>query len=413
MRLKRVLLHFVLIILVLSSATGWVNFEPPQPDTAEAPPLAPAGAEPSSAAGGLAQTSPLSLPPLKAVLIVAPIDGEKGAWTLKEITNMELAAEELSRNGVTVHKFYPPNDDWAAIKTAANGAHFLYYRGHGVYWGAMPAPPVGGFALTKTFVSNEEIRANLHLAPNAIVMLYGCFTAGSSSNDSAPISLAEAQRRVSMYSEPFLTAGAGGYYANWFGSAFQLLTRYLFEGNTLGEAYKRLFDFNSATVNYGVHSYHPSLAMWLDKDNWAMAAPPPPQYNYAFAGKPDATLADLFGVGLELERYTITAFVQPGYESQLHEVQVIANTSQPYSWSASLTSLQGGDDWLSLTRLSGLAGEPILLSLAEGQAVGTYEAQITVTGSNPPVIFNNPRQLTVRLFVVEQIHQVYLPAVQR
>ncbi len=410
---KRYVLLFVLIILVLSSATGWVNFEPPQPDTAEAPPLAPAGAEPFFATGSLAQTSPLSLPPLKAVLIVGAIDGEKGSWTLKEIANMELAAEELSRNGVTVHKFYPPNDDWQAIKIAAQGAHFLYYRGHGVYWGAMPAPPVGGFALTETFVSNAEIRTNLRLAPNAIVMLYGCFTAGSSSNDAAAISLAEAWRRVAMYSEPFLTAGAGGYYANWFGSAFQLLTRYLFEGNTLGEAYKLLFDFNSATVNYGVHPDHPSLAMWLDKDHWSMTTPPPPQYNYAFAGNPDATLADLFAVGLELDRYTITSFVQPGYSSQVHEVRVIANTSQPYNWSASLSGVQGGGDWLHLSRSSGLAGETVQVTLSEGLEVGMYEGYITVTGSSPPVTFNNPQQLTVKLFVVEQVRQVFLPTVRR
>lgn len=413
MRFKTGLFYFILIILVLASTTGWVNFQPPQPETAGFPPLPPAEAAADSIASSLAQTSPLSLPPLKAVLIVGPIDGTTGSWTLKEIANMELAAEELSRNGVTVYKFYPPNDDWEAIKTAANGAHFLYYRGHGVYWGAMPTPPVGGFALTKTFVSNAEIRNNLRLAPNAIVMLYGCFTAGSSSNDAAPISQAEALRRVAMYSQPFFNAGAGGYYANWFGNAFQLLTRYLFEGKTLGEAYKHFFDFNAATVDYGAHPDFPSLALWLDKDHWSMNSPPPPQYNYAFAGKPDATLADLFGVGLELDRYTITSFVQPGYDSQQYEVRVIDNASAPFAWSASLTGIHEGSDWVQLSRSSGLAGETVQLTLTEGLAIGTYEAHISVYGSSPPVTFNNPQQLTVKLFVAEQIHEIYLPAVQR
>lgn len=412
MRNKTAFFYFVLVILVLASTTGWVTFQPPAPNTASVPPAPPAEPAVNSAAGSLAQISPLSLPPLKAVLIVGPIDGETGAWTLREVANMQLAAEELSRNGVTVHTFYPPNDDWGAIKAAAGGAHFLYYRGHGVYWGDMPTPPVGGFALTNAFVSNTEIRNDLRLAPNAIVMLYGCFTAGSSSNDTAPISLAEAQRRVAMYSQPFLSAGAGGYYANWFGNAFQLLTRYLFEGQTLGEAYQSFFDFNSASVNYGAHPDHPSLAMWLDKDHWSMEIPPP-QYNYAFAGKPDATLADLFGVGLELDRYTITSYVQPGYSRQVHEVRVIANTSQLYNWSASLSGVQGGSDWLHLSRSSGLTGESVQVTLAEGLGVGVYEAHIAVHGSNPPVVFNNPQQLAVRLFVVEQIHQVYLPAVRR
>lgn len=144
-----------------------------------------------------------------------------------------------------------------------------------------------------------------------------------------------------------------------------------------------------------------------------MNSPPPPQYNYAFAGKPDATLADLFGVGLELDRYTITSFVQPGYDSQQYEVRVIDNASAPFAWSASLTGIHGGSDWVQLSRSSGLAGETVQLTLTEGLAIGTYEAHISVYGSSPPVTFNNPQQLTVKLFVAEQIHEIYLPAVQR
>jgi len=127
---------------------------------------------------------------------------------------MDLAAAELAANGVTVHRFYTPNNDWGQIKAAAEGAHFLFYRGHGVYWDSMPSPTVGGFHLKELFVSSDDIRNDLHLAPNAIVMLYGCFTAGSSSEDSGSISSAEAQRRVAQYSDPFFDIGAAGYYAN-------------------------------------------------------------------------------------------------------------------------------------------------------------------------------------------------------
>lgn len=237
----------------------------------------------------LAQTTFLSS--LKAVLLVGPIDGDTGAWTMQEIEHMEIAAAELESFGVSVHRFYTPNNDWDQIKDAADGAHFLLYRGHGVYWSPMPTPTVGGFCLSENFVSSEDIRRDLHLAPNAIAMLYGCFTAGSSGNDTQSVTSAEAQRRVAEYSDPFFDIGAAGYYANWFGDAFQMFVHSLFQGNTLGETYEAYFDFNSSTVERHTHPNHPTAAMWLDKDYWY---DPLPQYNHAFVGQPNATLADLF-----------------------------------------------------------------------------------------------------------------------
>ena len=47
---------------------------------------------------------------------------------------MELAAAEVEANGVTVYRFYTPNNNWDQIKAAAEGAHFLFYQGHGVQW---------------------------------------------------------------------------------------------------------------------------------------------------------------------------------------------------------------------------------------------------------------------------------------
>ena len=65
------------------------------------------------------------------MLLVGPIDGNTGEWTLSEISNMELAADVLEANGVTVFRFYPGNQTFTAIEEAANGAHFLLYRGMG------------------------------------------------------------------------------------------------------------------------------------------------------------------------------------------------------------------------------------------------------------------------------------------
>jgi hypothetical protein len=272
-------------------APGIVLASPPQPFT---PPALPDFTPPHTVLQAPDQRSAFSqsLPALKAVLLVGPIDGDTGANTKQAKEDMELAAKALEANGVTVQRFYTPNNDWEQIKAAAQGAHFLFYRGHGVYWDNVPH--VGGFSLKNKFVSNDDIRADLKLAPNAIIMLYGCFTAGTSSSDSKAISSAEAQRRVAEYSHPFLDVGAAGYYADWFGDAFQELVNYLFAGKTLGQAYESYWDYTASNVERYNHPDHPDLALWLDKDTWNNGLPNP-QYNYAFVGQKDKTLADLFG----------------------------------------------------------------------------------------------------------------------
>jgi hypothetical protein len=276
----RMLVALAAVTITLAGAASgpaWASPPTPRtPDTPIRPPPAIITDRPAPEPPG----SPLALPPLKAVLVVGPIDGAGGSWTAQEKHNMDRAAAELEANGVTVHRFYTPNDDWAQIQAAAEDAHFFFYRGHGVYWSPLPHPNVGGFSLTARFVSPDEIRSELGLAPNAIVMLYGCFTAGSSGIEGDDIDSAEAQRRVAQYSDPFFDVGAGGYYANWSGDAFQMFVRYLFQGKTLGEAYESYSDFDNATVERYTHPDHPTLAMWLDKD----VRGGKPQYNNAFAG---------------------------------------------------------------------------------------------------------------------------------
>jgi hypothetical protein len=84
-------------------------------------------------------------------------------------------------------------------------------------------------------------------------MLYACYAAGTSGSDTTDIGLTEAQYRVARFSEPFLDLGIAGYYANWFGNAFEKFLTYLFAGKTLGQAYESYFDFNAATVSRTTH----------------------------------------------------------------------------------------------------------------------------------------------------------------
>ncbi|MGC9469210.1 MAG: hypothetical protein ACP5HS_11510, partial [Anaerolineae bacterium] len=221
----------------------------------------------------------------KAVLIVGPIDGDDGPWTTQEKVNMELAADVLVAYGVAVHRFYTPDNSWEEIKAAADGARFLLYRGHGVFWNDVP--DVGGFRLKDRFVAPSEI-AELTLAPDAIVMLYGCYTAGTSSSDTGDIGITEAQRRVLQYSTPFFEAGARAYYANWFYDGFAAPLENLLSGQTAGQAYESYREFDPNTVARVDSPLYPGDVLWLDKDYWDGFW----KYDNAFVGSPDLSLRE-------------------------------------------------------------------------------------------------------------------------
>ncbi len=301
MKPPRCLLVCCLVLITLLSITSVpVQAQSTMFEVSPMPPRLAASPAAAVASSSVAPTR-LDLPPLKAVLLVGPIDGDDGDWTRGEKANMDLAAAELEAHGVTVHKFYTPDNDWTQI-TAARGAHFLLYRGHGVYQGQMPRPTVGGFSLKDAFLSPAQIRADLQLAPNAIVMLYGCFTAGSASSDEVPITSAEAQRRVTEYARPFMDIGAAAYYANWHGDAFQMFVRALFAGQTLQQTYETYFDYDQTTVERHAYPADARYVMLLDKDSNDDGML---QYNYAFVGKPESTLSGLYGNTREAGGYEV------------------------------------------------------------------------------------------------------------
>ena len=394
------------LAVLLSGTIGSVQAEPPMPRTPPSPPSAPPQPPTRPEIVSQPSTNVSALPPLKAVLLVGPIDGDYGSWTTQEKQNMELAAAELQANGVTVHKFYTPNNNWAQIKAAADGAHFLFYRGHGVHWSPMPHPTVGGFALKNRFVSSDDIRNDLNLAPNAIVMLYGCYSAGSSSIDGGPISSPEAQRRVAQYSDPFFDIGTGGYYANWIGNAFQMFVRYLFQGMTLGQAYETYPDFNSASVERYVHPNHPDKAMWLDKNNWGYT-----EYNNAFAGLPDRTLANLFKPEMELSPSAITHMAEPSFPGRTFTLRVGGSGSGTFTWTANVEL--AGLSWIDVQPPGGNSGQEITVTITpNGQALGTYHADIRIVADDPEIL-NRDQTIPITLRVLDRVYYSYLPIVTR
>ncbi len=356
----------------------------------------------------------LSLPPLKAVLLVGPIDGNTGTWTMSEIANMELAAQVLIDHGVEVHKFYPGTGTFAEIEAAADGAHFLLYRGHGVYDGKIPNPTVGGFYLSSGYYSPDRIKTNLHLAPNAVVMLYGCFTAGSSSapGDELDIGITEASRRVAQYSAPFFFVGASGYYANWFGNAFERFLTNLFAGQSLGSAYENYFDFNAQTVYRTVHPDFSTLQMWVDKDNWDYW-----KYNNAFVGLADKTLTDLFQPptlgGLPENIRFFYSISDQQWMNSTFDLN-LANTGNDYviEWEADTS-----EAWILVSPEIGQTPTTLTVSVSgfDPTIPGVYDGTITIRASvESEPVGNTPITIPVTLTVSDNhISKVYLPVLQK
>jgi hypothetical protein len=238
-------------------------------------------------------------------------------------------------------------------------------------------------------------------------MLYGCFTAGTSSNDSSSISSAEAQRRVAQYADPFFDIGAAGYYASWYGDAFQKLIHLLFQGQTLQETYERFYDFNPETVERYTHLDHPDMALWLDKEVQTDLT----QYSYAFAGRPDSTLADLFQpVTLELSPQTITYLAEPSFSDRSVPLTITSNSETAFAWH--VAAVPTNASWLDVYPLNGSSGESLTLEMTPtGMRPGTYRADIQIV-TDDTSMQNHNQIITVTLHVVERVSTLFLPLLQ-
>lgn len=399
------LVSLALLFVLLNSTLGIARAQDPIPGINPQLPRPPEDITLAEGDNAITTTTTLNLPALKAVLIVGNIDGDYGSWTVSEVNNMKLAEAVLRQNGVAVTAFYPPNNNWSAIKTAAQGAHFLLYRGHGVEWSSNPLV-VGGFALSNgsngyTFVSNDMIRNELRLAANAIVMLYGCYTAGSYGGE-VNLTTEGAQNRVYQYADPFFDIGAGGYYANWWGDAFEKFLIYLFAGQTLGQAYQSYFDYNATTVERYTFPYRADLAMWLDKDYYSGGW----KYDNAFVGKSASTLEGLFTTLMVPSPGPVVYLTTEPSDPRLQQVTINAVGSLIFQWNASFSS---SIPWGTLSTTSGVSGTSTIVTLnPDGLKTGIYETTLTITTTTPGVL-PNVKTIPVKLVVVKELFKTFLP----
>ena len=229
-----------------------------------------------------------SLSKIKAVIISASVDGPNGKSTQEFMEAMKYTAHYLKVNGVKVHEFYSPDDSWARIVEQAAGAHILIYAGHGVFDGSRPPKWVGGFSLTKEFVTSQNILEQLKLAPHALVMFnHACFTAGSAGGDVGDIGLKEAHRRVAIYSHPFVDLGVACYYAdNFDGSTVDFLDEFLSK-RKVKDIYKQNASKWSEILENKPYDFNKLYSIGVSKYNET-------SYCVAYVGKPDFSVIDWF-----------------------------------------------------------------------------------------------------------------------
>lgn len=241
-------------------------------------------------------------PPLKAVLVV----GHQEDGTAEAIKLMEQIRLTLQQNGVQVSTFYDQKAVWGNIRTAATGAHFFVYSGHGSTMG--PNGSSGGLCITER-ISPDSLLADLKLAPQALILFSSvCRGAGSSAGDDGDIGIAEAQQRVEDYSAPFFQMGAAAYYAcNLSGGVKTFLTHF-FQGKNLQQCYDLSLNGWATTELNEAYGPDQKKQICIASSKWKGMAtlttytngkkkvekvPAGKSYNTAYVGDPTYSLASM------------------------------------------------------------------------------------------------------------------------
>ena len=158
----------------------------------------------------------------KVVIIVGATQGTTSAYR----ADADSAYATAIKYTPNVTKVYSPNATWTRVKAAVDNANIVIYFGHGNGW---PSPYTydpayttkDGFGLNADLNGDgrltddenkyygEPYMAQLHLAPNAIVMLHHlCYASGDSEPGAAQPTVSVARQRIDNYAAGFLKGGA-------------------------------------------------------------------------------------------------------------------------------------------------------------------------------------------------------------
>jgi putative cell wall-binding protein len=351
---------------------------------------------------------------------VAIIVGPTGSLTSSFRQQGDQIASAASATGATVVKVYSPSATWANVRNAVNGANIVVYLGHGngypsPYADVQRTDRVNGWGLNRTTTNGDDDRwdstmvycgekaltGTLTSADGAaqwnycggkngtqgitpapgFVMIYSgaCYSPGASEPHLAPPTNNMALQRVSNYSRPVLTLGAGAYFATYHGAA-SLVDRILRNPNmSFGDIYHA--GRPAGTFTDSAHVTNAGARAWMTQTSKSTV------FTYAFAGDPHRTPSGSSPISssLKVERHAgadrfataaavSAAFFSPGVDT----AYVATGMNFPDALSGGAAAAQTGGPVLLVTR-------DAIPAATASELARLKPARITVLGSNAAV----------------------------
>jgi len=236
-----------------------------------------------------------SLNLIKAVFVIGELETNDIPDRILEL------AEYVKSKGVNVTVYTSPTA-WKTIVEGSKNAHIFLYAGHG---------NGDGFYLSQGQISSEEIKRDLKLHKNAVVLFnHVCYGAGSSASDKSQLTDEEATRRVQEYAKTFIDLGSGGYYANNRTNCMYTFFDSFFSKNPIKHIVMnhRLSDYN-VVVTDAPYKYNSSFEILVTRDDYYEGYSTVttyrdgvksvtkrkvfPSHGQAFVGNPQLTILDL------------------------------------------------------------------------------------------------------------------------
>jgi len=168
--------------------------------------------------------------PVPRVVIVV---GPAGAATDGYRAQARDAAAVARRFSSDVTELYSPNATWPAVRVALQGASLVIYLGHGNGWpspysdtlrpltqdGFGLNPRMGSGDTAHQYFGESAIGSQIHLAPDAVVLLdHLCYASGNSEPGLPEGSMDDARQRVDDFAAGFVRAGAAAVIADAYAS---------------------------------------------------------------------------------------------------------------------------------------------------------------------------------------------------
>ncbi len=214
----------------------------------------------------------------KVVIVVGPVADHNAHY----IADAKAIAAEARRYTSNVVVITTPNATWARVSTAAQGASVFVYLGHGNGWPS-PYPPfqtatqdgigvdpvVGANGRAVVYYGEDYIRANIRLAPNAVVLLYHlCYASGNAEPGRPAGTPADARARVDNFGAGFIGAGARAVFAE--GHPAHPVSDYirqLFTTNrTMGQIFRAAPTFHGHVMGPFASQRTPGLTYEMDPE---------------------------------------------------------------------------------------------------------------------------------------------------